>query len=405
MGELSLELKPAISSTHTPKSLSLFLGEVSRIGNVSEKLDKVDGYVRCLEEEMKKIDAFKRELPLCMLLLNDAIGVLKCELMHWKGSDARDSAVLEKFGNETNDLVDKKNWMSSAQLWTSNINNNNNNNAHSKTDPKHMEEMVKEDDRSEGIIAKNGGGAFVPFRGCSGFVRVTKENEKDNGIQVEPSLSLLTPGIKNAVVESNSYLLTPKSCDASRVIQSPETNHHSRVIHSPETNHHSSVHIPLQSQASRKQRRCWSPDLHRRFLNALQQLGGSQAATPKQIRELMKVEGLTNDEVKSHLQKYRLHTRRYPSGANANGNANVNAKTNANASTPDNQKLVLFGGLYVPQEMSGTSKSSTSQSESPQGPLQMVGTSGGTTSTTGGDSMDDEEDGKSESYNWKGHYA
>lgn len=25
-------------------------------------------------------------------------------------------------------------------------------------------------------------------------------------------------------------------------------------------------------------------------------------ATPKQIRELMKVEGLTNDEVKSHLQ-------------------------------------------------------------------------------------------------------
>lgn len=26
------------------------------------------------------------------------------------------------------------------------------------------------------------------------------------------------------------------------------------------------------------------------------------AATPKQIRELMQVEGLTNDEVKSHLQ-------------------------------------------------------------------------------------------------------
>ncbi|KAM1627621.1 hypothetical protein ACFXTN_014454 [Malus domestica] len=35
---------------------------------------------------------------------------------------------------------------------------------------------------------------------------------------------------------------------------------------------------------------------------ALQQLGGSHAATPKQIRELMKVDGLTNDEVKSHLQ-------------------------------------------------------------------------------------------------------
>jgi SHAQKYF class myb-like DNA-binding protein len=64
------------------------------------------------------------------------------------------------------------------------------------------------------------------------------------------------------------------------------------------------------SQSQRKSRRCWTAELHRRFVGALQQLGGSQVATPKQIRELMKVDGLTNDEVKSHLQKYRLHTRR-----------------------------------------------------------------------------------------------
>lgn len=30
-------------------------------------------------------------------------------------------------------------------------------------------------------------------------------------------------------------------------------------------------------------------------------------ATPKQIRELMKVDGLTNDEVKSHLQVVILY--------------------------------------------------------------------------------------------------
>ncbi|KAK9056686.1 hypothetical protein SSX86_024048 [Deinandra increscens subsp. villosa] len=55
-------------------------------------------------------------------------------------------------------------------------------------------------------------------------------------------------------------------------------------------------------RAIRKQRRRWSAELHRLFVDALQHLGGSQVATPKQIRELMKVDGLTNDEVKSHLQ-------------------------------------------------------------------------------------------------------
>ena len=30
-----------------------------------------------------------------------------------------------------------------------------------------------------------------------------------------------------------------------------------------------------EGQPQRKQRRCWSPELHRRFLQALQQLGGS----------------------------------------------------------------------------------------------------------------------------------
>ncbi|KAJ4973620.1 hypothetical protein NE237_006794 [Protea cynaroides] len=63
-------------------------------------------------------------------------------------------------------------------------------------------------------------------------------------------------------------------------------------------------------QSQRKPRRSWPPELHRGFLHALQQLGGSHAATPKQIRALMNVDGLTNDEVKSHLQKYRLHARR-----------------------------------------------------------------------------------------------
>lgn len=33
---------------------------------------------------------------------------------------------------------------------------------------------------------------------------------------------------------------------------------------------------PRQNNNPRKQRRCWSPELHRRFVDALQQLGGPQ---------------------------------------------------------------------------------------------------------------------------------
>ena len=45
------------------------------------RFSKLDAFVKGLEEEIRKIDAFKHELPLCMLPLNDAIVVLKKESM------------------------------------------------------------------------------------------------------------------------------------------------------------------------------------------------------------------------------------------------------------------------------------------------------------------------------------
>ncbi|XP_059070749.1 putative Myb family transcription factor At1g14600 [Cryptomeria japonica] len=49
----------------------------------------------------------------------------------------------------------------------------------------------------------------------------------------------------------------------------------------------------------------WTSDLHDSFLRAVQQLGGPNKASPKQLVELMGVEGLTHPQVKSHLQGYR----------------------------------------------------------------------------------------------------
>ncbi|GER50422.1 homeodomain-like superfamily protein [Striga asiatica] len=371
------------------RTIGEILPQVSRSHGVSEKSPRLEDYAVRLRDEMKKIDAFKRELPLCMLLLRDAIVAIEEELALCRKSNAE--PVLEEFiplkkicKDEEVDRVesrpdsetssrDKMNWMSSVQLWNST--------SHPSPDLNSDKLTLKLDSnkkvwietlfpdvfllfvdcvRADGLLffpsvceqrteeeknrpvmdnlfqsGKNGKVVMrplVPFTERTNFP-VMSIGKEDRQV---PALSLCTPEMKSSSEGVNHIGFSLKSCP-------------SRSGSPPDANVPSNLRSVQQHQSSRKQRRCWSPDLHRQFINALQQLGGAQAATPKQIRELMQVDGLTNDEVKSHLQKYRLHSRRLL----------------ANSSS---QPV----GLWMPEE-----HCKPSQSGSPEGPFHLEGNSGG----------------------------
>ena len=63
------------------------------------------------------------------------------------------------------------------------------------------------------------------------------------------------------------------------------------------------------SKQPKKPRLVWTPELHMRFMNAVNHLG-IKNAVPKTILQLMNVEGMTRENVASHLQKYRLYLKR-----------------------------------------------------------------------------------------------
>ncbi|CAF2054634.1 hypothetical protein Bca4012_097914 [Brassica carinata] len=295
--------------------------------------------VKKLEEEKMKIQGSDLELPLCLQILNDAISCLKEES---KRCSEMDTQPLSKDFISGDGPLLKREEKKLLQLW-------------------------REDDHISN-------GRFSDTNNKLDDIEINEE-KPSNGLsmllktpEVETGLGL---GLASSSMFNGGRRKETASCGFTSNVSVPQPPPYLQ-----------------QQELSRKQRRCWTPELHRRFVDALQQLGGPGVATPKQIREHMQEEGLTNDEVKSHLQKYRLHIR----------------KSNSN---PEKQSVLVLGfnlwnsSSKEEEEETGegreSSKRNNSQSDSPQGPLHLPCTT--TTTTTGGDScMEDAEDAKSESF-------
>ncbi|KAK4725301.1 hypothetical protein R3W88_028080 [Solanum pinnatisectum] len=70
------------------------------------------------------------------------------------------------------------------------------------------------------------------------------------------------------------------------------------------------------ARTQKRPRLVWTPQLHKRFVDAVAQLG-IKNAVPKTIMQLMSVDGLTRENVASHLQKYRLYLKRMQGFSNS----------------------------------------------------------------------------------------
>ncbi|KAL7179061.1 hypothetical protein ACSBR1_042435 [Camellia fascicularis] len=198
MGSIPSELSLDVRPTYVPKTISDFLGELTAIDSVSDRLLRLDDFVQRLDDERRKIDAFKRELPLCMLLLNNAIATLKEESKQCRPRNVE--PVLEEFiplkkncdENEKSEAKkekdsggDKMNWMSSVQLW----NTDNLKNIDSTTDQKQNSVPKLREPWNLSIASNPQGPSSIPFAQISqAFSKPAPDvTSQSSSMEVKPS--------------------------------------------------------------------------------------------------------------------------------------------------------------------------------------------------------------------------
>lgn len=156
-------------------------------------------------------------------------------------------------------ISDKANWMTSAQLWSQTTEGTKQ--QPTITSPKETDNIGFNISPKPVIENKhrNGGGAFLPF---------SKERQAPSTLRPLPELALASS--EKQSMEDKKHGEAEKG---KRENNSSNDGGEGSPVTAQTT---TSTNTNNSNQTHRKARRCWSPDLHRRFVNALQMLGGSQ---------------------------------------------------------------------------------------------------------------------------------
>ncbi|XP_043702684.1 transcription factor PCL1-like [Telopea speciosissima] len=117
------------------------------------------------------------------------------------------------------------------------------------------------------------------------------------------------PSLEPLVVDGDDYdpeSTTKDGSDARKIRRLDSAEEVDSVLRTENSNDNNDDH---SARTLKRPRLMWTPQLHKRFVDVVAHLG-IKNAVPKTIMQLMNVEGLTRENVASHLQKYRLYLKR-----------------------------------------------------------------------------------------------
>jgi hypothetical protein len=218
---------------------------LSNMKNDNQKREKCCEYIEALEEERRKINVFQRELPLCVELVTQAIEAYKREISGTSTDNLYgQSECSEQTTGECGRILDLFIPIK-----------------HSSTS---IEEEV--DDKDDDDEEHQSHETDIDF--------------DDKNMKSEWLKSVQLWNQSDAVVSNNRQDRSQEKTETlvELIKINDEAAKKNNNIKSPVTTSDGGSGGGGGRRGQRKNRRCWSQELHRRFLNALKQLGGPHGA-------------------------------------------------------------------------------------------------------------------------------